>query len=1149
MRIFVENMENGNKGRWTYLLPPAITLVIYSIILAVKGIYPFGGNTIDYYDMAQQIAAFYYHVYDALHGTKGFFYDWYTALGVNMAMSTSGCSNISPFNLFFLLIRRSSLLKSLSVFNGIKLMCMSFTMYFYLRRTHEKTPEFFRVAASAGYSFCGFVLVLYITNQWVDIAVMFPLIMYFYDRLMKTGKMAGYVITLAITLIASYYLGFMILIFIFLYTGLMLAEEKILPGRAVGAGKGSGRPENENGAGKAENETAADEADDQGALDKQEEHGKDRLEQISGDKESTGRRGTCLHITELGIGTVLSLVLSSFIIIPQLTQMLGSARFHNGNGSESTGMIGKYLEILSHVKGDYTTRWWSLLGISFMSAVIATGLIFCIRRRLIGRGAAETETGGGAAETETGGKPGETENNGKPDETEDNGKPDETEDNGKPAKTETNGKSAEIKNGFGMTMTDILRYRPVLTTVLLILMMVLELFFESINLIWHFGSYVQYPIRNGFIIYFVFAYLSCYFAGEMYCKEAGEDADSENADIKDPEAGRAGSGRPYLSFIFTVTGFLVFIAFYRNHPGMQLRSVFHMTSAIMAAAFVFYFVLLNIEELKKPLHLLKKDRAEEEEKTALERRKSARYRWAAGVLVFEVLCYGFLLFGKPDFITGYSEEPEQNGEYINICEQLREKFGLEQEFLYRVKNPDESLNANYGLVLMQPALSNWTHMIAPGEQEGAAAWGYSIQFTRLLDSGGTVFSDALLGIRKVISSVPMDEYLYERVPDKDTVTVDMLNGEQTAYTTYQPRYSLPFSVVIDADKDTREAMEKALERKDTAALHNLVYKAMLESADTGMKNGDGISGQASEGGAQGDNEPAHWLIREGSVKGEDVSVDETRTKTSREVTIEAGIGGRSALYLMGSGGDREFANCTIEMIDADPAVDGVNEKGYITIPTIGDPGNIYYPAHFNNNAIYLGCFEDETVRIKVTMDTEKGEDFKIDLMSLSMDAMDELCGMYPPELDSRIAAGNRTLSFTVDTGDSAGDSAVMLLPLTYDKGWKIIRNGHRVRASSMAGLFTAVPLEAGENTVSMKFTPPGALAGTIISLVSLILSAVYMVIMRIKKDTLKVQAESAYGRISNVVAPVYIGVFAAVAVFVYVVPVVYGIFLLICDKA
>ena len=93
-----ENRKEYSKS----LIPPCITLIIYCIILSVKGIYPFGSNTIDYYDMAQQIAAFYYHVYDMLHGTKAFFYDWYSALGTNMAMSTSGCSNLSPFNLFFL---------------------------------------------------------------------------------------------------------------------------------------------------------------------------------------------------------------------------------------------------------------------------------------------------------------------------------------------------------------------------------------------------------------------------------------------------------------------------------------------------------------------------------------------------------------------------------------------------------------------------------------------------------------------------------------------------------------------------------------------------------------------------------------------------------------------------------------------------------------------------------------------------------------------------------------------------------------------------------------------------------------------------------------------------------------------------------------
>ena len=123
---------------------------------------------------------------------------------------------------------------------------------------------------------------------------------------------------------------------------------------------------------------------------------------------------------------MLSLMLSSFILVPQLTQMLSSARFKNGN--EKEGAIATYLEILSHVEGDYTTRWWSLLGISFACAIITVGII----------------------------------------------------------------KNRKDK-------------KQVFMSVSLILMVVLELFFESINLIWHFGSYVQYPIRNGFIIYFVFA--------------------------------------------------------------------------------------------------------------------------------------------------------------------------------------------------------------------------------------------------------------------------------------------------------------------------------------------------------------------------------------------------------------------------------------------------------------------------------------------------------------------------------------------------------------------------------------------------------------------------------------------------------------------
>jgi uncharacterized membrane protein YfhO len=100
----------------------------------LKRIFPFGENTIDYYDMGQQIAAFYYHVYDALHGTKSLFFDWYSALGTNMTMNTSGCSSISIFNLLLYFVPRDMILQYLSVFTIIKMACMSLTMYHFLHK-------------------------------------------------------------------------------------------------------------------------------------------------------------------------------------------------------------------------------------------------------------------------------------------------------------------------------------------------------------------------------------------------------------------------------------------------------------------------------------------------------------------------------------------------------------------------------------------------------------------------------------------------------------------------------------------------------------------------------------------------------------------------------------------------------------------------------------------------------------------------------------------------------------------------------------------------------------------------------------------------------------------------------------------------------
>ncbi|MFT3982508.1 MAG: YfhO family protein [Lachnospiraceae bacterium] len=920
-------MSASLKEKIKYGLPVLLTLLLGSVNLAMKQIFPFGEHTIDYYDMAQQIAAFYYHVYDMLHGEKAFFFDWYTALGVNMAMSTSGCSNLSLFNLFFLFVPRDLLLESLSIFNLLKMMCMTFTMYWYLHKSY-RAPYFFEAVLSVGYGFCGFVLVLYITNQWLDIAVLFPLIMLSLQKLFRDGTMRWYILTLSLALISSYYLSFMILIFVFLMTGLWILAERLFE--------------------KKEN----------------------RIQ---------------YSIVRLGLGTLAAVLVSSFILVPQLMQTLVSARFENENGG---GLPGQYLSILKQVNGAYTTRWWTLLGLSFAAALVFYGL---------------------------------------------------------------------------------LRFRKEKKSVFLvvgsILLIVLELFFESINLIWHFGSYIQYPIRNGFMIYFVFAACACYYAQKLFAAGSFEGR---------PVSRRTGL---LLAAGFAVTVLLIYAgtAWYASHQGLALRTVFHITAAVMGVSFLGYVFLLWM--------------------------KDGRYRYgSACLLVFELLFYTFLMIGKPTFVTGYSEEPEQEGEYIRICNQLAEQFSLEPDVLARVKNPDESLNSNYGLVLRRPALSNWTHLISPQLQQGAGAWGYSFQFTRLLDAGGTVFSDALLGVTETISLAEQPPALYEQT-DSAAVTVDHLTGEEAVYGLYRNRYTLPWGMTIP------EAFAADMETADLVSLQNTFYQALA--------------------GTSGVGEIASFIKNGSVIKKTIVSSFQTdQTNRVRTEILRIKVKGETALYFSGCGGDREDRNTQIF----------VNGKA-IPVPSIKETDNTLYPAHFNNNAVCLGVFKDEELSVEIRMDLTEGELFDTQISTLDLEKLSGLCAAYADE-DTKVTAGKRTLEVNVSAEE---DGERLLLPLAFDEGFHVSVNGKRVQAESFAGLFTVIPLTKGGNEVRMSYLPAGMLRGGIVTACILLFLLAAGLFHRFGTKRQKQVMLSAEKTAEACLKPLYMAGWAVVMLAMYLIPVAAGV--------
>lgn len=952
-------MRSDNKLK--YAFPMIITAFLLCIIYVIKGIFPFGTNTIDYYDMAQQIAAFYYHTFDFLHGEKNLFFDPYTALGVNMAMSTSGCSHLSIFNLFFLFVKRENILKSLSIFLMIKMALMSLFMYIYIHSRY-KLSYFYEVIFSVGYAFCGYVLMLYMTIQWLDVAALFPLLMLFLHKLIKDGKSNGYIITLTLMIIASYYQSFMILIYIVLMVGVSLISDRLF--------KKSDKPYYEN-----------------------------------------------YHLIKLLISTVLSIILSSFIFLPQIKQTLNSARFNNENGG---GLLSLYYSIVSNTKPQYTHRLWAVLLLSFAFAVCVYGII---------------------------------------------------------------------------------KYRKdkkrVCVSVLSLFIILSELIVEGVNLFWHFGSYVGYPIRNGYMIYFTVTLVAIGFIQKIKDNDADtlssfehSDADFTNADSASKSVEEVQSEKNAIVYnteeaqsenrvafdesdnkknnkassieiknnkkseifnivlsVITAAGLFLIGFVYGGTKGLTLRNVFHITTLVMAITFIVYMYFLISG-------------------------KGRVSKYASIVMAAEVILFGFIMIGKPSYYSVNTSDVEQEGGYISKSIQLDKAFSLNaiensddnNDLMFkRVKNPDTSLNANYGLILRRPVLSNWTHLLSPLLQRDAAKLGYSVQYTRLLDSGGTVFSDALIGVTDVISLVKLDEEIYEL---KDTCSVHSDGLEETYYL-YKCKYTLPFGIITDN-------IDYDFENASTIDLYNEIYKSITNSDE--------------------------------------------KIACEYKVADKLKINGRQALYYMSGQTDTDDYNTKVAI-----------NANCIYVPSIKEPNNTLYPAHFNNNALYLGTFEDETIKLDIEignvdrLGNEITSEADPKIIAIDLDLLSKLCSDYEDMVLKR-AFDKSEYKFRADAKD---EDSFLLLPISYDKGYKAQINGLNIDVLQVGGMFSAIKLNKGSNDIVIKFIPDGMKTGIIISLFGVIFMILFMV-MNSKSGIF----DKHYLLLDNL----YIIMFVAVIIIMYIVP-------------
>jgi len=197
-----------------YVAISIIVFLLFFFVFLVKGIYPFGENTLIYGDMHDQITAFYYHFYDFFHGNASLFVDFSTSGGINF-WGILCYYILSPVSFLLLIFPRDTIYLAVSLVVALKILITALTALFSLRVLFKDKLSFFvSIILALSYAFSGYTLLMWQITPWMDAVYLFPLVVVGLKKVLDLEKPTMYIVTLSLSFIFSFYVSFIALLFI-----------------------------------------------------------------------------------------------------------------------------------------------------------------------------------------------------------------------------------------------------------------------------------------------------------------------------------------------------------------------------------------------------------------------------------------------------------------------------------------------------------------------------------------------------------------------------------------------------------------------------------------------------------------------------------------------------------------------------------------------------------------------------------------------------------------------------------------------------------------------------------------------------------------------------------------------------------------------
>lgn len=211
-----------------YILSFVIPILIMTISFYFNGFFPFGSKSVMAIDFNQQFIDLYLYFRNKIFtGDFGnLFYSFSKSLGGNMIGVWSYYLN-SPLNLLYALSPMSFINYTTVLIILIRygLMGLTFTHFIVKRHKGLSYNKFLLLALSTAYALNGYNVSYQVVPIFYDAFWLLPLVLIGLEELLDGQSPLKYVITLAITVFIQYYMGFMICVFVVLYSFLYLISK------------------------------------------------------------------------------------------------------------------------------------------------------------------------------------------------------------------------------------------------------------------------------------------------------------------------------------------------------------------------------------------------------------------------------------------------------------------------------------------------------------------------------------------------------------------------------------------------------------------------------------------------------------------------------------------------------------------------------------------------------------------------------------------------------------------------------------------------------------------------------------------------------------------------------------------------------------